>query len=459
MKRPAFPARPGPHASHASHASHSSRRGAVLIVVLWACLGLVSMALLFGHAMLMNYRGADDDIAGRQAEQAIEGAARYTLTLLANADNKGHLPETDTYECEAVPVGEAAFWMLGRPTADEASLAQEYGLIDEGAKLNLNTATAAMLAALPGMTEELAAAIVDWRDTNEEVTANGAESETYLRLQPAYEAKNAPFESTEELALLNGADRAVLEGEDANRNGVLDPNEDDGDKTLPPDNSDGSLARGVLDYVTVWSREPNKRADGTARINISQPNPELNTLLSDAFGSTRTEQVLTAIGPNPRFRSTLEFFARSGLTAEEFAKIEDALSVSSEAYLPGLINVNSASAAVLACVPGIGQDKAESIVAGRTATARTGRSLAWVAEILGPQGCVQAGPYLTGQSWQFSADVAAVGRHGRGCRRSLLVFDTSTGSPRIVYRRNLAPLGWALGGEVRQTFAQQKASR
>ena len=58
--------------------------GSVLFVVLWASVGLVSIALLFGHAMLMTYRGADNDLAGRQADQAIEGAVRYAESLFVN---------------------------------------------------------------------------------------------------------------------------------------------------------------------------------------------------------------------------------------------------------------------------------------------------------------------------------------------------------------------------------------
>ena len=42
---------------------------------------------------------------------------------------------------------------------------------------------------------ELAAAIVDWRDSNEEVSDGGAEEETYARFNPPYRCKNAPFES------------------------------------------------------------------------------------------------------------------------------------------------------------------------------------------------------------------------------------------------------------------------
>jgi len=59
-----------------------------------------------------------------------------------------------------------------------------FELVDEASKLNLNTATVEMLQLLPGMTPELAAAIVDWRDSDSDVTTGGAEDEVYLRLNP-----------------------------------------------------------------------------------------------------------------------------------------------------------------------------------------------------------------------------------------------------------------------------------
>jgi len=66
---------------------------------------------------------------------------------------------------------------------------------------------------------------------------------------------------------------------------------------------------------------------------------------------------------------------------------------------------------------------------------------------------------LTGKCSQITADIAAVGHHGRGYRRSKIVIDVSATAPRIIYRRNLSGLGWALGSEVRQTLAQQKEVR
>jgi hypothetical protein len=80
-------------------------------------------------------------------------------------------------------------------------------------------------------------------------------------------------------------------------------------------------------------------------------------------------------------------------------------------------------------------------------------SLSWVVDVLGPTIAQSVGRYLTGCSYQATADVAAVGQGGRGYRRTRFVIDTRTTTPTVIYRRNLTSLGWALGSDVRQQFA------
>ena len=76
--------------------------------------------------------------------------------------------------------------------------------------------------------------------------------------------------------------------------------------------------------------------------------------------------------------------------------------------------------------------------------------MAWVKDVLDQPSAKAAGPFLTGRTYQFSADIAAVGHHGRGYRRTRFIFDTSEGTPRIRYRQDLSHLGWALGRQTRQ---------
>ena len=110
------------------------------------------------------------------------------------------------------------------------------------------------------MTPDLVANILAWRSTNTSSMSGGAESDTYMNVQPPYTCKNAPFETVDELRLIYSMDMDTLYGEDANLNGILDPNENDGDVLPPTDNMDGQLDAGLFEYATVYSREPSTYA-------------------------------------------------------------------------------------------------------------------------------------------------------------------------------------------------------
>ena len=438
---------------HSSGTRGASRSGAVLIIVLWVAFGLVSLALYFAHSMSFELKAARNHLANTEAEQAMAGAVFYISNVLAQAETPGSLPVPEGYLADMVPVGNAVFWLLGNNDPQSVSSEPIFGLSDESAKINLNTASREMLEAMPFMTPELAAAIIDWRDEDSEVTDGGAEDETYLRLNPPYRCKNAPFESVDELRLVRGATLDILYGEDANLNGLLDPNENDGELAPPLDNRNGVLEAGLLGLVTVHSREPNTRADGSARINVSNPaqnNDELRALLEETLGADRAEPVLDRVRGGGQIGSVLEFYARSGLGPEEFNEIEGEITTVDETEVEGLINVNTASADVLGCVPGLGYDLAETLVAHRRSAGASTNSLAWVTEVLEEENMREAGPFLTGRAYQLTADVAAVGHHGRGFTRTQFVFDTSGGTPRLVSRRDLSHLGWALGPLARQ---------
>jgi type II secretory pathway component PulK len=439
----------------------SGQRGSVLIIVLWIAFGLVSITLYFAHSMGFELRASDNRIAGVEAGQALEGMGRYVGYLLANLEEPGRLPDPLTYENEAAPVGTALVWLIGRDDSDGSLSTPWFGLVDEASKLNLNTATARMLEALPFMTSEFAAAIVDWRDEDSEITSGGAESETYQRLTPSYACKNAPFETVEELRLVQGATMEMLFGEDANLNGILDRNEDDGEVTLPTDNRNGRLDAGLLEFVTIHTREPNTRSDGSRRINISNLNANIRNSLIELFRErgidpSRAGQIVPQSGT---FTSVLHFYAAGQMTAEEFALIEGEITVSTEDFLEGLINVNTARAEVLACLPGMDAERAEALVAYRRSNPNRPRSIAWVKESLEERAIQQAGPFLTGRSYQFAADIAAVGRHGRGYRRARFVYDLSEGTPKIIQRQDLTHLGWALGPQVREDLLAAKDLR
>lgn len=426
-----------------------ARRGSVLIVVLWITLSLVSIGLVFAESMRLEYRAADNSVAGLASAHAIEGARRYLSYILENLETAGTIPDTDEYEAEQVAIGDSCFWFLGRGTEERIIRSEEpvYALLDESSKMNLNTATQEMLEGLPEMTSALAAAIIDWRDSDSDITTSGAESETYLRHTPKYNCKNSSFETVEELRLVYGMTEDLLYGEDINLNGILDPNEDDGDESLPDDNKNGTLDSGLLEFVTVYSSEPNTTSDGSERVDVtSSSSTELTQLLEQTFGSSRAAQIQSV----QNCKSVLEYYVKSGMTADEFEQIADSLTASSESKVKGLINVNTASQTVLECIPGIGQQYAAAVISAREGRDEDSESFAWLTEVLDETSATEAGPYLTWRAYQFSADIIAVGPNGRGFRRELIVIDISGDSPVIVFRRDRTRLGWPLSSELRK---------
>jgi type II secretory pathway component PulK len=433
------------------------QRASVLIIVLWISFGLVTIALYFAHSMSLELRAAQNRTASLEADQAINGVTRYITNVLGRLDEPGMLPDVTTYRAEAVPVGEATFWLIGRGDRQAASgLANAslptFGLVDEASRLHLNMVTQAMLEELPGMTPELAAAILDWRDSNDEVTVGGAESETYLRRNPPYRCKNTNYESVAELRLVAGVDLPTLFGDDANLNGVLDQNENDGEVSTPIDNRDGRVDAGLLEYFTVYSRHP------ATLTNVSTPQ-QLQGLLQSRFSAERANQILASVGTG--VPSVLEFYIVSGLTKDEFVQMEGSLRGTN---VTGLVNINTASEAVLACIPGIGPEFASTLVGYRRTNPDRLSTVSWIKDALGwtagdRDRIRQAGPWLTGRTYQFTADIAAVGQHGRGYRRARFVFDTSEGLARIRYRQDLTGLSWALGSQIRDSLQLAKEIR
>ncbi len=179
-----------------------------------------------------------------------------------------------------------------------------FGLQDESARLNINTLTVleensealsglltlasatsedtdetlssdniavTLLLALPGMTEDIADAILDWLDEDEEPRPYGAEIEYYSTLPTPYEPNNGPLQSVEELLLVRGVTPTLLFGADVNRNGVIDPDEQQrfGITVDTP----GAL--GWASYLTVHGAEANRRKDGTPRVFVNQDDLEI----------------------------------------------------------------------------------------------------------------------------------------------------------------------------------------
>ena len=147
------------------------------------------------------------------------------------------------------------------------------------------------------------------------------------------------------------------------------------------------------------------------------------------FGNARADQIIPQsrrASPSPTYTSPLQFYIASKMTAAEFAQVETSIR---GARIQGLVNVNTASSRrARAAFLGLDSGKASQLVTYRQSNPTSLNSIAWVSTVLDETSAITAGPWLTGKSYQFMADVAAVGHQGRGYRRTRFVFDTSSGT-------------------------------
>jgi hypothetical protein len=127
------------------------------------------------------------------------------------------------------------------------------------------------LTAIPGITVQIADALLDWIDPDDELSEFGAETSYYTAQAPPRKPRQGPFLELNELLLVRGITPGLLFGEDQNNNGILDPEENDGDRNWPPDNADGMLQGGLNDSVTLLSCEGTMTSSGRRKINLNQP--------------------------------------------------------------------------------------------------------------------------------------------------------------------------------------------
>jgi type II secretory pathway component PulK len=421
--------------------------GTILIVTIWVVLVLAGLALVFARSMRVAAIVAANHVASLEAECIAAGASEYAKAKLATSSEEETTDLMDSEPYEAMEVGEGYVWLLRSDLEDDRQF--DYGLTDESGKINLNSASEEMLLKLPGMTAELAASIIDWRDEDSEITPGGAEDEYYLLLSESYNCKNSELETVDEILLIKGASEDLLYGEDTNLNSILDDNENDGDLSDPSDNRNGRLDIGFYDYVTVYSVETNLDSEGNQRININDAGSrqDLQGLLQDVVDEDRALEIMNFIPTNPSFSNVLDFYFSTGLKSEEFAQIVDRLTTSDEESFPGLVNVNTAPKAVLLCLPELEESDVEALLSRRSSDQGLD-SIAWVTEVLDQEKAVAVGSYITTRSFQYSADILGIAGNGRAYKRYKAVFDMSQGSPRIVYWKSMTHFGWPLNKEI-----------
>lgn len=436
----------------------SRRRGAIFITALGIIIILSAMLLVFAQNMRTEATASANRLSYAQADAVEQGAEMWVLAQVESYPADA-VTITQT-PAEALQIGNGYFWILHPDPQQDQNYA--FGITDEAGKLNINSATSDELMMLPDMTDpDVADSIVNWAAPASAAPPgpNGAESDYYQSLPEPYMCKNSPFETVEELLLVQNVTPQLLFGSDLNRDGVIDPAERNlagGGTTFNSVGGVNSDSRGLFNYVTCYSIEPNTTITGGARVNVNNRDTSaLKKVLTQSLSSSRANVVLSRItsymtgNRSPQvFANIGAFYTASTMTPDEFALVADQLTTTNSKILTGLVNVNTAPEQVLMALPGLTQSDADALVNQRSGGANTG-SIAWVFNALSPAKAQGIAGLITARSFQYSADIVAVSADGRAYKRVRIVVDSRTLPAKVIYRRDLTSLGWPLPPEIR----------
>jgi len=256
-------------------------------------------------------------------------------------------------------------------------------VVDEASKLNINTAAKEQLLGLEYMTEEIADAIIDWRDKDDTPSSAGAEAGYYENLPFGYMTRNGPFRTVRELLLVKDVTEELFYGEDTNFNGQLDFNERDGDSSPPVDDEDSELDLGWIADLTCYSYDNNKDTSGNSKININKANE--NQLVRSLNMKSSQAKWIVDERPNNGYKSIGDLISNKSpktaprsskgdsdepelLDLQTFSQIADKITISDDEKIPGRVNINTASEEVLAALLGGGDaaiSTAQDIIAYR----------------------------------------------------------------------------------------------
>lgn len=495
----------------------AQRRGAVLIIVLVVVVVLALAAYTFSTLMIQQYGAAK--ASGRQVQaQAVGESGVEAVRMFVAQDKETRDQLGGVYDnpkmFQAIPVSEDAdpkylgcYTVIAPALDDEGNLAGiRYGLEDESARLNLNSLLTAesysqqlgvenggreLLMSLPGMTEEIADAIIDWIDEDDEPREYGAEADYYSSLQPPYLPKNGPLETVEELLLIKGVTPQLLFGLDMNRNGVVDPFEVNGSAMAGGGPEDAAMNRGWSAYLTLHSKEKNFTSDGKQRIyinsnNLEQLQKDLSSVLDDEWvnyilacrlsgppeqfdagdqseSAADIELDLTQ-EPTYQFSQVLDLadtmltysssnnngLIRSPIQLDNLGTtipvLVENLTTNPSPTIPGRLNVNQAPRMLLAGVPGMEEETVNEIISRRETVPdeenllRNHETWLLIEGVVDLETMRLLTPFINGGGDVFRAQVIGYYQVDGFQSRNEVILDSTLPLPRILFWRSLSHL-------------------
>jgi len=351
-------------------------RGLALVAVLWIIVILTVIITMAAKSTRLDSRICQGGYQRAQARWACRAGIEHAIDLL-NDDLTSSDSLTDNWAPDELEDDYVDDELQSDLELDEYAFTVR--IVDEAGKLNINTATRKQLLQLPEMTEQIADAIIDWRDKDDDPQSQGAEAGYYLDIPHGYHIRNGPFATVRELLLVKDVTFELLYGEDTNLNGELDLNECDADASAPYDNADDVLDEGWLAFLTCYSYDKNTDAEGTDRLNINKADEKK---LQDTLKLKKSHAKWIVDNRKKSYQSIADLINKDSkktsskddkgdsdkaepLDLETFADIADKITITDDKQIPGRVNVNTAPREVLLSLLEGNEELAQEIITHR----------------------------------------------------------------------------------------------
>ena len=401
------------------HRRKEHRQGLVIVMVLWVVILLGVIIGALGRSSRVDAKVCAADIQGLKLKWACRAGTDTAIAVLKEdgraSDNLRDLWSANEEDFNNIELDGCSF---------------EVKVVDEASKLNVNTATKKQLMELPGMTEEIADSIIDWRDSDDAPSQSGVEGGYYQSLHYGYKIRNGPFRTIRELLLVKGVSTELLYGKETK----------------------------WIDYLTCYSTDNNKDAGGEKRININKADENKLTeslkikksyskwVVENRPKDKGYESIADLISDKSPTKaegdSQKESEKAEPLDLETFNMIADKITVTDDERIAGRISINTAPKIVLAALSGGGEEAeklADNIITYRKSLSGGMESIAEImkASSMKIDTFKKIANYITTRSDIYSIYSTATSEDVRGRAARLeteVVVDRSTSPNTILYQ-------------------------
>lgn len=280
----------------------TNNRGVALMMVLWIMVFLTVIVTEFAFSMRTEVNITRNFKEEVQSYYLARAGIALALAEILSPEVQGDYAKEDQLVFKLK--GEATGYLAEgenvptlSPQRDNISLGAgtvSYRIMDEDGKINLNSLMAGteqhreilhdLLYKGAGMqmgTERdiIVDSILDWMDKDDLHKLNGVEDDYYQGLDPGYDCKDGPFDTVDELLLVQGITKKILYGSAAENE------ESDAEEVKSNDEGKESYP-GIAKFLTVWGRN---------KTNNYSADP---TTLEIKYGDEKAEEIKQTIAEN-----------------------------------------------------------------------------------------------------------------------------------------------------------------